>query len=64
MCGEYHRLALDAIQQLPCEEKNKSLYNDILSSLLCTKHVDIATEHYNRLLDEETNKQSIFAGKL
>jgi tetratricopeptide (TPR) repeat protein len=61
---ECYQLALDIIQQLPRTEKNKYLYNDIINSLLHTKHVDIAIEHYTRLLDEEMNAQSLFAGKL
>jgi tetratricopeptide (TPR) repeat protein len=61
---ECHQLALNIIQQLPRTEKNKHLYSNIINSLRLTKHTDIAIEHYTRLLDEETNTQSIFAGEL
>ena len=60
----YQQHSLRIIEKLPRTDKNKQLYCDIIDSLWRYKHSDIAIEHYQRLLYEETNHHSVFAGKL
>ncbi|CAF1118036.1 unnamed protein product [Adineta steineri] len=61
---EYQQIALDTIQKLPRTQENKELYLIIIDNILQTRHFDIALEHYRRLLNEEADTRSQFAGKL
>jgi tetratricopeptide (TPR) repeat protein len=60
----YQQISLNIIEQLPRTEKNKDLYSLIIDGFSHSNHFDVAIEHYTRLLNEETNIQSLFAGKL
>ena len=61
---EYQHQSLSIIEKLPRTEQNKDLYANIIDSFWRCKFSDIAIEHYKRLLQEETNEHSVFAGKI